>query len=52
LKRSYLKEQLDINPNLQIDYQTTVDVILDELQQAFGSDLYMKIHALQEVIVS
>jgi hypothetical protein len=52
LKRSYLEEQLDINPNLQINYHTTVDVILEELQETFGSDLYMKIHALREVVMS
>jgi predicted regulator of amino acid metabolism with ACT domain len=52
LKRSYLQEQLDINPNLRIDYHTTVDAVLEELQEAFGSDLYMKIHALQEVVMS
>lgn len=52
LKRSYLEEQLAINPNRKIDYHTTVDAIFEEFEEAFGSDHYMKLHTLRELITS
>ncbi|RZK44987.1 MAG: hypothetical protein EOO61_01775 [Hymenobacter sp.] len=52
LKLEFLKEYLENNPRLILNYSITVDEILSDMQDTFGSSLFGKIHTLQNTINS